>query len=84
VPEIEGHELVLLNIRVGILFRIGLTGGSIAAIKKVEGCQCTDEACRHGIWKSGDRWHFVTVYVSSAEANGSNHYQRPCTLDVWL
>jgi hypothetical protein len=24
------------------------------------------------IW---DRWHFVTVYVSSAEAIGSNHYQ---------
>lgn len=28
------------------------------------------------IW---DRWHFVTVYVSSAEATGSNHYQAVST-----
>ena len=67
----------------GILFRIGLTGGSIAAIKKVEGCQCMDEACRHGIWKSWDRWHFVTVYVSSAEATGSNA-QEVCMIRVPL
>jgi len=32
------------------------------------------------IW---DRWHFVTVYVSSAEATGSNHYQAVSTGRVY-
>ena len=39
------------------------------------------EACRHGIWKSWDRWHFVTVYVSSEEASARGGIYDPSQLE---
>jgi hypothetical protein len=52
----------------GLHFRIGVTGGSIAAIKKVEGfALMKNENVGMDIWKSGTGGISLR-YVSSAEA----------------